>query len=300
MRIRSSLLAAALLLVAGCKSGPTLLQVDAVPDSINAEFSVWDPKLTKTVVELGHPGKPVALEPGRYTVTRYLSSRWVWAEDIEVAKGKTTVVKLGALKVVAPPGAGEQKYSIMNPKNDFVAELAYADKLVAAPAGDYQITGYLESAWKLAKVTVRELAASEVKVGALKVTVPEGTTDTGLSVHDPATGDRSCERRSFGDVFIAPLQKVRLQTSLDVTVLAEVEPVADKITEVPVGAIVWNGPNARVELVTKEGARARTHSFAKGSPIAAGAGEWAIVSDDPKHAALASVKVEPGKIAAAP
>ena len=28
------------------------LQVDAVPDSLNSEFSVWDAKLTKTVVEL--------------------------------------------------------------------------------------------------------------------------------------------------------------------------------------------------------------------------------------------------------
>ena len=299
MRIRSLLVVAAVVL-SGCKSGPTLLQVDAVPDSTNAEFSVWDAKLTKTIVELGHPGKPVELAPGHYTVTRYLSSRWVWAENIEVAKGKTTLIKLGALKVVPPPGTDEQKFSIMNPKGDFVSELGYAGKLIAAPAGDYQITGYLESSWKLGTLTVRESAASELKVGALKVTVPEGTTDTGLSVHDPSTGDRTCERRSFGSVFIAPLAKVRLQTSLDITVLAEVEPVADKILEVPVGAIVWNGPNPRVELMTKAGARGRTHSFAKGSPIAAGAGEWAIVSDDPKHAALAAVNVEPGKIAAAP
>lgn len=301
MRIRSSFLAAVLLLVGGCKSGPALLQVEAVPESTNSEFSVWDAKLTKTVVELGYPGKPVELAPGRYSVTRYLSKRWVWAEDIEVAKGKTTVVKLGALKVVPPPGVDdEQKYSIQNPKEDFVAELAYAGKLIAAPAGDYQITGYLESTWKLGKVSVRAGEASEMKVGALKVTVPEGTHDTALSVHDPATGERTCVRRQFGDVFIAPLTKLRLQTSLDVTVLAEVEPVAGKILEVPVGAIVWNGPNPRVELVTKAGARGRTHSFAKGSPIAAGAGEWNIVSDDASHAALATVTVEPGKIAEAP
>lgn len=300
MRIRSLLLAAALL-ATGCKSGPAVLQVEAVPDSTNSEFSVWDAKLTKTVVELGYPGNPVELAPGRYSVTRYLSKRWVWAEDIEVSRGKTTVVKLGALKVAPPPGVDdEQKYSIQNPKDDFVAELAYAGKLITAPAGDYQITGYLESSWKLGKVTVREGAASEMKVGALKVTVPEGTHDKALSVHDPATGKRSCERRQFGDVFIAPLAKLRLQTSLDVTVLGEVEPVADKILEVPVGAIVWNGPNPRVELVTKAGARGRTHSFAKGSPIAAGPGEWNIVSDDSKPAALATVTVEPGKIASAP
>lgn len=285
-------------LLAGCASGPTTIQVDALPNSIKTAFSVWDEK-GKAIIERAEAGKPVSLPPGRYTVTRQGSMRWVWAKDVDLRKGTAIVIKLGALKVVPPEGI-EENMSIQDLEGNWVSELDLTGKLVAAPAGTWRIAAYLDKKWTWGDVTVKEGALSELAVGAIKVTVPAGTVDPGVSVHDPASGDRLSELRPIGKPFVSRVGKIRLQSYLDITVLApSMDVAAGRVADVPLGAVRWNGAAARVELVTKDGARARTHTFEKGKPIAVPPGAWKIAMDGKPDAVLAELKVEPGAVAEA-
>jgi len=294
--MRRTLAAACLfILLSGCESGPTTISVEAVPNSTGTAFSVWNEK-GEAVVERAEAGTPVSVPPGVYTVTRVGSKLWVWAKDVDLKKGTSFVVKLGALKVVPPEGV-QENLSVQDQKGAWVSELDETGKLVAAPAGTWRITAYLEKKWAWGDVTVKEGGISELAVGAIKVTVPPGTYDTGLSVHDPATGDRLSELQPIGKPFVSRVGKIKLQSYLDITVLSESTDVAaGRIAEVSLGAIQWNGAADMVELVTKDGVRARTYTFAKGKPIAAGPGEWKIAMSGKLDAVLGEVKVVPGAV----
>lgn len=294
MKLRTSALSLFLLVAGGCKSAPTLVTVEVPEGVTRSEFSVYQDK--KPIIEIGYAGKPVEIPPGTYTITRNGSMRWIWARDVKVARGRTTTVRLGAMKVVTP--GVDESISVLDPAtNRFVSELDPVNVAFAAPAGTWRPTSYLESTMQFDDVKVEAGKVSELQLGAIKVTVPEGTYDDAVSVYDE-TGKTRSERRPIGKPFLAPTGRNRLNSFLDITVLAEaVEVTPGRIVDVPVGALVWNGAPPPVSLYTPAGKLAKRDTLEKGRQIAVGVGEWRVGVDARIEESMTTVTVTPGAIA---
>lgn len=298
-RTALALLAVALLPTAACKTPATQLLVEAVPDSQKTEFTVWDEKGSAMIVESGVAGTPVAVPPGRYLVTRRGDQRWVWAKDLDVARGETKTIRLGALRALAIEGVEDDKLSIRDTVTDqWVSELDHVGTLLAAPAGKYRIHAYLDNRHVWGDLAVTEGKISELPLAALNVLVPPGTSDDGLTVHDPATGDITAERRPVNKPFYTRVGPNRVQAYLELTVLGSVDAPAGKVTDVATGALRWDGPGTRFQLLDAAGGRARKNTLPNGIVFAVAPGKWKI-ADEEQKAILAEVTVSAGAVSGA-
>jgi hypothetical protein len=112
----------------------------------------------------------VTAPPGTFRLTEYFNSHFVYAENVLVNAGETTVVTMGAIQLVTVAGAVDGSYDIYNAAGAVnYAQANDPNDLITAPPGTFVLKQYFNGDFTYAAdVAVTAGATTVVRMGGIR------------------------------------------------------------------------------------------------------------------------------------
>ena len=119
------------------------LLLDAPADAVHTSFDIFDAASGRLITRASAARTAVYLAPGAYRLTRYFTSSFIYADNLDVRASETTSVALGALRVVTVPETADGEFDLYDETG--VKRYSAANDVnvpIAAPPGTYLLTQY--------------------------------------------------------------------------------------------------------------------------------------------------------------
>jgi hypothetical protein len=204
------------------------IRLTTIPESHDSDFSIFDEHGAKRLREQEKANAVVAIEPGRY-VLKQAHSDFVYASNVVVKPGETTVVAMGAIKLTTVPDTLFGDYHIFDESGQTrLREDSAANVPVTAPPGRFVLTQKYSPFPYAAGVLVKAGEVTVVEMGAFRYSGPHD-----YHVFDAAGAKRLREHGKPGELVTAPPGHFVLKKAYtDEVLAADVVISAGVITEV--------------------------------------------------------------------
>lgn len=282
----------------------TGVRVTTPAGSATALFDVYDATGAELLEQAQGSGEVVELSPGSYRLTEYFSAQFVYAADVVVVAGQVTDVVLGAVLVTTPEGTPEGNYDIYDDTSDtLLVRPASTEIIRPVPAGTYRIRDYFNDAFIYSEgVTVIAGQVTTVPLGAIHVISVDGEGRAPYDVYDES-GQNLLDRPSPSDELrpVPPGTYVLREYFNEAFDYANGLVVrADEVTELRLGAIVYNGAEANYDIYDASGNTLLARPSSRGDTRHVPAGTYVLKDYFADTVLAAGVVVEAGAITTVP
>lgn len=204
------------------------IRITNIPGAGDSGYSIFDSSGKRRLIEHVDANTVVTVEPGRY-VLKQPHSDFVYARDVVVKPGETTVVPMGMIKLTTVPGALFGGYHIFDASGkNRLQEHTAANTPVVAPPGRFVLREKYTHFTYATDVVVKADEMTIVEMGALRYDGPHD-----YHVFDASGKNRLREHGKPGElVTAAPGRYVLKKAYTDIVLADGVTVTAGGTTEV--------------------------------------------------------------------
>jgi hypothetical protein len=174
-------------------------------------------------------------------LSEYYNPRFVWAEPVVVEPGRITEVVLGAVRVIAPEGAGASNWDLWKPGGEAPIDQANSTgATIPVPAGTFVLNEYYNPRFVWAEpVVVEPGRITEVVLGAVRVIAPEGAEASNWDLWKPGGEAPIDQANSTGATISVPAGTFVLKEYYNARFVwrDDLEVAPGMVSEVALGAI---------------------------------------------------------------
>ncbi len=307
--------ALAVLIVGGCAGGapggggdmqdenPTGILVTTPAGSAADTYTLYDAAGTTMLEAALSMGEVEEVDPGRYVLTAYLNEAFVYATDVVVVAGQTTVVPFGAVNVVTVPGSEQTTYDIYEATGANLLDRAETDDIQPVPPGTYVLTAYFNAPLVYAdNVVVTAGQVTTVTLGAVELTMGEDWSSLFYDVY-AADGTTLLSRPESANE-LAPLPAgtyvIKDYFNELFTYASGVQVTAGQTTTFAMGAILYTGSEANYDLYDASGNQLLVRPGSQNEALPAPPGSYVLKDYFSDDVLATAVTVTAGQVTTVP